>query len=478
MNKQDKQEGKGRPISDEEIVKANTTEGVEMNRLPDGSVEGKIKMSMSLKDMVFFYLSLWRGSKELPEEKRTSIAETLSYLKEYLVSLDFEPKNKTITYKAKTTADKDVMNKHLQEDYIQGAIGIIFPKEAERKKKNGRIKMGDHAIGNLLKRPNISYQPTLWDTILPAEKERIEEKVKPHLEMINRKGEGIQLSPGELKLLFALQGLLYEKSQTNKPKELDYYKGNQEGLPVTFKTKEGGEVTLIAPGLSFTLYELTKAYGGGDEVGGGENVKIVAKLLSGLAYNPEKWALIRYTRKEKLAQGRIREYFIERYSPLVTMAEAGYKVYLEGRQIDEKREILAYLNPVFVDQIATKYVEFPEDIIKRMIEGYGSENPSAITIKLITNLSRAYSNRKRLKKDEAGNYIYEEGLVRTSTGNPGLFWVIAESYMRENRKTLIKKYFDKSLETAKKVGILVSYKERNNQIGDAIGVFTLPAKWE
>ena len=151
-----------------------------------------------------------------------------------------------------------------------------------------------------------------------------------------------------------------------------------------------------------------------------------------------------------MGKGKEREYFIERYDSLITIATAGYKDILNGSQIDERKEIVINLHPIFIDQIATKYIELPLDITKRMIEANGSHNISEITQKLIYELARAYSNRKQLPKDENKNHLYK-------IGEMNLYYKIAEGYLPpyKRRIPLIKKYLAQAIETAKTIGCLL-----------------------
>ncbi len=74
------------------------------------------------------------------------------------------------------------------------------------------------------------------------------------------------------------------------------------------KTKDNERVELKSPKIAVTLYELAKEFYGG-KVTGGSGVKEVARMLYDLAENPNKKALIKYTRIADLGSGKTREYF-------------------------------------------------------------------------------------------------------------------------------------------------------------------------
>lgn len=343
-----------------------------------------------------------------------------------------------------------------------------------REKKPGKFKAGGQLIDNIQKsnKPK-TIQLNLFETILQDTKDKMN-GLGVTAEYINRKGEGIKLSKGEFRLLLCLSKLLHEKSQTQDKNGKDYYSGNSGYEVIKWETEQGN-IEVIAPKISLTLYEVAREYYGDKEIGG-ENVRTVARMLFGLADNPDKKALIRYNRVVKMDKNRTREYYIERYESLISIATAGYREFLNGAQIDEKRKLVVMLHPVIRDQIETKSVDFPLDLTKRMIEAYGSPDISEITTKLMLELARAHSGRRSLPKDEDGNHIYT---IATNT----LYWKIADSYMSDKtgkprRGPLLKKYFDKSIETCKALGLLVSYEIKTGKTGDQLIDFCLSKNWE
>ena len=342
-------------------------------------------------------------------------------------------------------------------------------KKGKQGEKPGKFRAGGQLIDNIQKsnKPK-TIQLNLFDTILQETREKMN-GLGVTAEYINRKGEGIKLSKGEFRLLLCLSKLLHEKSQTQDKNSKDYYTGDSGYEVIKWNTGQG-EIEVIAPKISLTLYEVSKEYYGDKEIGG-ENVRTVARMLFDMADNQDKKALIRYNRVVNLDKNRTREYFIERYESLISIATAGYREYLYGSQIDEKKELVVILHPVIRDQIETKSVDFPLDLTKRMIEAYGSPDISEITTKLMLELARAHSGRRALQKDEEGNYIYSIG-VNT------LYWKIADNYMNANtgktkRGPLIKKYFDKSIETCKTLGLLVKHEIKTGKSGEQIVDFYL-----
>lgn len=341
-------------------------------------------------------------------------------------------------------------------------------EKAKSKKGKVRIRTGGHFIDNILK-PGTPTQLSLFETMLQENQDKVLSS-GTSLDLVNRKGEGIKVTKGEYRLLLCLSNLLHEKSQTSDPKGEDYYTGNEGVELIPYNTPQG-DIELKSPKISFTLYEITKEFYGGADIGG-ENVKTVAKLLLDLSDQPDKKALIRYERKVDRGGGAQRDYYIERYDNLIKIATIGYKDFLEGKQIDERKELIVNLHPIFIDQIASKHIDLPLDLTKKMIEAYGSPNISEITTKLILDLSRGHSNRSRLEKDPKGNPIY-------CIGKEKLFYKIADNYLPPNKKRipLIEEYFIKSTETAINIGLLLSYEIKPGNTGEDLYYFTLSKDW-
>jgi hypothetical protein len=340
------------------------------------------------------------------------------------------------------------------------------------KKKAGektKLRTGKHFIDNTLKNNFDNNQLPLFDTLSESIKKKIIEE-DTSIEMINNKGEGINLTKGELKLLLCLAKTLQDKSNITAPENGDYYLGkkiNQIDNSVDITTQEGNKVTLKTPAMSFTLYEITKEFVLEDNPGGAD-IKEVAKILYSLAYSSDKKALIRYTRKEDLGKGRERQTKIETYSPLINIFNFEQEDLLNGKKIDQAKEVIITLHPVFIDQIDKLYIELP--LPKDIMTAYGGSNVSEIVFKLIFELSRALSNRKKLPKDEEGDYIYTIGVKKLQKK-------IAETYYRQFRYKLINQYFEKATETAKALGMLKSYIQEVGSTGEILYKFTLSKDW-
>ena len=348
-------------------------------------------------------------------------------------------------------------------------------KALNRKKPPRKQRVGKHLVDNMLMPGmGIMEQAGLFDTLTDTTKSKLlRNSVTP--EFINRKGEGIRLGKGEIKALFSIVEILNEKSQTTDKKSSNYYTGNGEKTIEKITTTQG-EVSLIAPRVVCTFYELAQKYTGNPHPGG-KSIADLKKILLGLADDPEKKSLIRYTRRESLTtkgkgkEDKYRDYFIERYDSLIRLDEAGYEEIRNGEKVDERREIIITIHPIIRDQIEKLYVPIPTQT--ELIEAYGSPNISEITQLLILELSRAHTNKGKLPKDEAGNPVY-------SIGKAKLFQKIAPNYLPPNKKRipLIEQYTEKSIATAEGLGIIKGHQIKPGATGELNYYFALNGKWK
>jgi len=361
------------------------------------------------------------------------------------------PRYKRLDIPGPYTGEGALIIKPLETPEIGGAPG------------GAGFKLSGHAADQMLKVQR-DPQLSLLELLYPETQERIKSISQgASLEWVNRRGVGIKLNKGEDRLLLCLAKLLHLKSQSTNQEDSSYYMGNRGYELIKWQTPEG-QLEVRAPKIGFTLFEITKEYKGG-KAPSGRDMQIVAGLLYGLAENPDKKALLIYKRVEQIGKMQ-REYFIERYDSLIYIAEGGYKDWLEGKLIDERREIIAMLHPIFADQIADKYIRLPLDINSRLIEAWGGHNIPEMVYQLMLYLSRALSSKRGNVKT-----------VKTEIALHKLYLTIAKEYVEQSRYSLIDKYYSKALECIKKMGLLIRYETRPGLKGDTIAVFYLNADW-
>lgn len=266
--------------------------------------------------------------------------------------------------------------------------------------------------------------------------------------------EGIKLSPSEQKVIDCLCKLLHEKSNTSEPDVKGYYSGNMD--PAI--SVHGGENT-IAPKLAFSLYELAKEYKGGEDVSGKDmnNVKTVLQELDNRRF------LLSYVETSYKKDGSRTERKIEEFKKLITILKLSETEYnKEDVELSKKEETIVVLNPIFRRQIDSKFILYPDDIVRRTIIAYGSHNISETANRLRDYLIRELSSK---------HYEPEIGLER-------LYYLLNEKWMKESRKKKVKEFTDKAIETVKAIGLLTRHEIKQGKTGEPKVVFYLNKSWE
>jgi hypothetical protein len=436
------------------------------NAIGDGADKEFINLPMSTKDLLCFYLYQLSSGAAKDENEinfKSAASSALFDINRNIYSIEISEDKKgrpQITWEPNRTGEteiekdpllKDILTKTLHSDPVTIVIKRLFD-ELKKRTPKGKFRRSAHLTDQILK---YNYpkdrQPSLFDSL---ESETIKQRVESARVEKSQIVEYIKLSPSETKIIDCLCKLLHETSQTSNAKGEDYYSGNI-GYNLI---KYGGEDTQ-APKLAFTLYELTKEYKGGEYVSGRdiENVKQILTELS------NKRFLLSYVEKTTKKDGGRIEKKIEEFQQIIgiiKMSETEFSK--ENIELSKKEETVILLNPIFRRQIDSKFILYPNDINRRTIIAYGSHNLSDATLRLRDELIRALSGK---------HYTYEIRLER-------LYYLLAEKWMKESRRTLVKKYTDKALETVKALGILTSYEIKPASTGEPKVVFSLNKDWE
>ena len=173
--------------------------------------------------------------------------------------------------------------------------------------------------------------------------------------------------------------------------------------------------------------------------------------------------LLKYVENIQTKGGGRLENTIETFNKLISISKGSQKEFNKQEiLINKKEDIIIMLNPIFRRQIDSKFILYPNDINKRTIIAYGNHNVSDITLRLRDYLMRELSSK---------HYKAEIYLDK-------LYYLLAEKWMRESRKTKIKDYTIKALETVITLGILKSYEIKTGATGEAKIIFTLNKDWE
>lgn len=334
---------------------------------------------------------------------------------------------------------------------------IVPPKitlpEIKEEKDLGKFKRSGHLTDQMLKYdyPKDKKQLSLFDELNSSIMSAIETEGIQISEIV----EGIKLTPSEQKVIDCLSKLLHQKSQNINPKLKTYYSGNQDYEMVQY----GSDKNTVAPKLAFTIYELTQEYKGGEHVGG-KDLKNVASILRDL---DQKKFLVSYIETTKTKDGGRIEKKIEEFKKLIHIVNISKTTFdNKNIEIDKKEETVILLSPIFIRQIDTKFILYPNDINKRTIIAYGSHTISEITFRLRDYLIRELSSKR---------YNPEIGVNK-------LHYLLAEKWMKENRRKKVVEYTDKAIDTVKKLGLLESFEIKTAANGESKIIFKLNSKWE
>lgn len=331
------------------------------------------------------------------------------------------------------------------------------------KRKLRKYRQAGHLVDQKLSCKNQDPQLSLFDSLSPETKKKIEES---RLEVT---AEGIRLTYTENKLIHALNLLLCEKSQNSDPKADNFYSGNAPSELVYYGA---ANQQAIAPVLKFKPAELYKAFMGSDEYSGAD-IKFIKNVIVQLE---SKKVLIKYDRVKKVKEGSTVKTLtdrIEDFQPLIRVISfipdlsGDEKAALDAGDsaIRESRgEIIIALNPIFRDQIDTKYIEFPEDTNRRLVIAAGGH-------KMVTAGMQALMEYM-LREMSNGRYdpqLNEDTLVRV---------LGMGKYMKEKRKKLLSERIDKDIQAIINMGIIQSVEKKSNSTGGMKWVFHLNKEYE
>lgn len=253
----------------------------------------------------------------------------------------------------------------------------------------------------------------------------------------------IRLSPPEEKLMRAILMLLHLNSDLNLESE-DYYAGNGELIIA----EEGFRL----PHLKIRPIDLYKAYTGksnSQSISGAE-IQHIKKILFDLEKQHFEVTYRRVVKKQ------VGQQEVERVQ-LVTMNKPLFKVisFLEISREEEKRleagddsvrelreELILALNPIFIDQIKTKYVEFPIDISRRIEEASGGAKKVAEAMNLLVDyLLREKSSKRYEAEIEYDNLVCTLGLSRL---------------IERGEKARARQKVDEAIHVAQAIGLLLA----------------------
>jgi len=412
----------------------------------DGQTGEVVKiLEMGADYMLCEGINLKIRAKELPEwEKETADARKLNKEQHETLKLFFE----------KTDPNKELTRKEIVQ---------IIEEVRKPQRKPKKYRQSGHLIDQKLKYQQPQHQPSLFDVLLPETKQKIEES------RIEVKAEGIKLTYAENKLIHALNFLLCEKSQNSDSKSETFYAGNAPSELVPYGVPDQKAKAAV---LKFRPAELYKAYIGSDDYSGAD----VKGIINTLHQLESKKVLIKYDRVKKVREGnktttltdRIEDFqsLIKVVSFIPNLSDKEKASLDEGDNSirDARGEIIIALNPIFIDQIDTKFIEFPEDTNRRLVIAAGGHNKVTASMNILMEYLLREISAKRYRAE-----INEDKLP---------YILGLEKYVTQKRKKLLQERIEKDVQAIINIGIILSYEKIPNAIGGTKWVFHLNKDYE
>lgn len=336
----------------------------------------------------------------IDEDDRKHLQGHLKWLTEVpLSSFDYDWEKE----KASIVFTDDALDKAARkkiQDRIDDICQFVYNYILGKYLQKGAYRASGHFIDQKLNQGKIAKQQ---DANLPGTQQTIDFKLHRH-DFTN-----IRLSPPEEKLIRSILMLLHLNSNLNFESE-DYYSGNGDLM----LAEEGFRL----PHLRIRPIDLYKAYTG----------KSVAKNISGAEIQHIKKVLFDLEKQQfevtyrRVVKKQVGKQEVERVQ-LVSMNKPLFKVISfmeisgdEERRMEEgdasvrtlREELILALNPIFIDQIKTKYVEFPMDITHRIEQAAGGAKKVSETMNLLVDYLLREKSSKRYEAE-----IEYEHLART-----------------------------------------------------------------
>jgi hypothetical protein len=131
---------------------------------------------------------------------------------------------------------------------------------------------------------------------------------------------------------------------------------------------------------------------------------------------------------------------------------------------EEKVEIVIALNPIFTDQIDTKFIEFPLDTNRRLVIAAGGHNKVTASMQTLMEWMLRDLSAKRYKTEmNEENLPYILGL---------------EKYVKQKRKKLLQERIEKDVQAMINMGIVLEVEKKPNSIGGIKWIFYLNKEYE
>ena len=316
-------------------------------------------------------------------------------------------------------------------------------QKAEASKEPTTVKLGGHLIDEKLRpRPRDLFSD--METLDGIDQSTRDKVAKAQIEnedisiFLNRTDSSTKRAVTALALLLA------EKSQITDPEKRNYYTGN-----AIAKAKSNTEVPV--PAFRCSIYEFAKKFSG-KKAPSGTHIKHAIGVLKRLEDQKFFYRYVAtFTTKGKKSDPK--ELVRSGYRPLIYLDDLEIKT-VGG---DIKKEIVIELNPIFIDQIQTKYILAPRNLIELMIQASPSQNIPSSSQNLMYYFMRSYSSKSYTGK------IYIDNLYKT----------IDQINYENKRKSRLENNLKNGLELCKNMGLLNSWSIETGATGKLMLVYTL-----
>lgn len=339
---------------------------------------------------------------------------------------------------------------------------ITFIEEIQKPKKPQKYRQSGHLVDAKLKYSKPQKERDLFDLISPETQDKIKES------KYEISAEGIKLSAPENKLLHAFVRLLHEKSEnTRDPESSDFYAGNAPNEIEKFGNSESK-----VPFLKFKPSELYKAYMGHDDYSGHD-----ANYINSILHQLEsRKFLIKYDRVKKVKKGSRFEEKTDRIEDFASLIHI--KSFIPDLSEEEKQkldngdhsirnakgEIIIALHPIFIDQIDTKFIEFPVDTNRRLVIAAGGHK------KVTASMNTLMELLLREKSSGRGKLEFNEDTLPYALG--------LENYVKQGRKKQLQDRLAKDFDAIINMGILLKFEKVPNARGGLKWVFHINKEYE
>lgn len=347
-------------------------------------------------------------------------------------------------YMDKVVQEYLIQQKKLEqkEKEVDRKIKELEQKEKElAKRKSQPVRMASHLVEQATK------PRTLFSSLEEEGLDNVNVEDTVAASILN------DLKAAELKIVIALNTLLDRKSpNTTQPDKPGYYIGSE-------KIQTADKTYSYTAALYVTLYEITQEYTGRAKPGGAD-IKEVERILEGLA---AKEFQIKYTRTILDKKGKaVSRQTIDQKRPILFIDQAKAESLADGKSESFK---VIQVHPIFIDQIASKYINYPPDIMPRLREAFvnvtGSSREHEETLKLLLYLSHVVSNKHYT------HFIYLSNLLLK----------LNESAIKQRKKGRVLERLEASIQVLKELGLILEATQETGKTGELGYSFTLAKDW-